>query len=250
MTRAWARFALWLGLVVAPAGLHAQQTTIRVIEEVSRLPVAFPVIEALGNGEDVLGSYQASAEGVLEVDLPVGTKAIRVTALGFSPKVILPPGSSEVQIELVTRPIPLDSLVVTAASNGRGEFSARRARGAGVFLDPVDIQTRIEYRVTDVFYEVPKIRMSYAGSPSGFPAVISQLGPGCFVYRLDNMVLRDLPLGARAWTTWPLSMVTTENVMAMEIYRYFGEVPPELRHEAGIYDMPCGLIVIWTTVAW
>ena len=34
------------------------------------------------------------------------------------------------------------------------------------------------------------------------------------------------------------------------VYRYFGEVPPELRHQAGIEDTPCGLVVIWTTVAW
>ncbi len=248
---------LGLGSVAAPhtvrgqdTPVRVQETRIRVIDAVSRLAVAFPEIEALGRGEDVLGRYLGSADGMAEVALPDGTQAIRVTALGFSPRVVLPPASEEIEIALETRPIPLDSLVVTAAANGRAEFSARRDRGSGVFLDPVDIQTKIKYRVTDAFYEVPKLRMSYGNSRDGFPNLISQLGAGCLVYRLDNMVLRDLPTGSRAWSTWPLSMVTTENVMAMEIYRYFGEVPPELRHQAGIYDAPCGLIVIWTTVAW
>lgn len=234
----------------APSTLPAQQVRIRVVDAVSRLAVAFPEITALGRGDDEFGTWLGSAEGVLEVTLPEGTQAIRVTALGFAPRVILTPESDEVEIGLDTRPIPLDSLVVEAAANGRTEFAQRRARGSGVFLDPVDIQTKIEYRVTDAFYDVPKVRMSFAESRNGFPHIRSQLGDGCFVYRLDNLVLRDLPDGSAAWDEWPLSMVTTENVMAMEIYRYFGEVPPELRHQAGIKDTPCGLVVIWTTVAW
>jgi hypothetical protein len=36
----------------------------------------------------------------------------------------------------------------------------------------------------------------------------------------------------------------------MWVYRHHGEVPPERRHEAAIYAVPCGLLVIWTTVAW
>ncbi len=240
-----------LATFVAPSALHAQtELRIRVVDAISRLAVAFPQVEALGRGEDVRGAWVASAGGVLDVTLPDGTQAIRVTALGFAPRVILPPEGSEVEIALDTRPIPLDSLVVEAAANGRAEFSARRERGSGVFLDPVDIQTKIKYRVTDAFYDVPRVRMSFAESRNGFPNLRSQLGAGCFVYRLDNRVLRDLPEGSAAWDAWPLSMVTTENVMAMEIYRYFGEVPPELRHQAGIKDAPCGLVVIWTTVAW
>lgn len=235
---------------LVPSPVQAQQLRIRVVDAVSRLAVAFPEITALGRGDDEFGTWLGSAGGVLEVTLPEGTQAIRVTALGFAPRVILTPGSDEVEIALDTQPIPLDSLVVEAAANGRAEFAQRRARGSGVFLDPVDIQTKIEHRVTDAFYDVPMVRMSYAGSRSGFPELKSQLGDGCFVYRLDTMVLRDLPDGPAAWDTWPLSMVTTENVMAMEIYRYFGEVPPELRHQAGIKDVPCGLVVIWTTVAW
>lgn len=248
--RGSALLALALGLVAAPPALRAQETRIRVIDAISRLAVAFPEVEALGRGDDVLGRYLGSAAGVLEVALPEGVQAIRVSALGFSPRVVLPPDTDEIEIALETRPIALDSIVVTADANGRAQFSARRERGSGVFLDPVDIQTKIEYRVTDAFYDVPKLRMSFGNSGNGFPNLVSQLGPGCLVYRLDHMVLRDLPQGSRAWTTWPLSMVTTENVMAIEIYRYFGEVPPELRHEAGIYDVPCGLVVIWTTVAW
>lgn len=249
--RAAALAACILVALAVPAGAHAQtELRIRVIDAISRLAVAFPQVEALGRGEDVLGGWVASGEGVLDVMLPEGTQAIRVTALGFAPRVILPPSSSEVEIALDTRPIPLDSLVVEAAANGRAEFSARRERGSGVFLDPVDIQTKIKYRVTDAFYDVPKVRMSFAESRNGFPNLRSQLGEGCFVYRLDNTVLRDLPEGSAAWDAWPLSMVTTDNVMAMEIYRHFGEVPPELRHQAGIKDVPCGLVVIWTTVAW
>lgn len=244
---ALALLALSLASVVAPRAARGQETLIRVIDGVSRLAVAFPEIEAL-RGDDVLGRFVGSAGGVAEVTLPEGTRAIRVTALGFSPRVVLPPESGEIEVALETRPIALDSLVVTADGNGRSQFSARRDRGAGIFLDPVDIQTKIKYRVTDAFYDLPNLRMSYGSN--GFPELISQIGDGCIVYRLDNMVLRDHPRGARAWTTWPLSMVTTENVMAMEVYRYFGEVPPELRHEAGIYDVPCGLVVIWTTVAW
>ena len=196
--------ALTLASVAAPRPARAQETLIRVIDGISRLAVAFPEIEALGSGEDVLGRFMGSAGGVAEVILPDGTRALRVTALGFSPRVVLPPESGEIEITLETRPIALDSLVVTAEGNGRSQFSARRDRGSGIFLDPVDIQTKIKYRVTDAFYDVPKLRMSYGSN--GFPELISQIGDGCIVYRLDHMVLRDLPRGARAWTTWPTSI--------------------------------------------
>jgi hypothetical protein len=41
-----------------------------------------------------------------------------------------------------------------------------------------------------------------------------------------------------------------QDLMAVEIYRYFGEVPEGLRHNAAVGGKLCGLIVIWTREGW
>lgn len=81
------------------------------------------------------------------------------------------------------------------------------------------------------------------------PRIRSYLGWGCISYLLDGM-----PINTRFWgSLWedsPLGWITGKDVVAVEYYRYAGEVPPELRRFAGNGDTMCGLVVFWTAVGW
>lgn len=246
----WRCVAAWAGLLslwVGPFGLAAQ-VELRVTEEESGLPIAFPTVSVLGQDGQEIASLLGDAQGL--VVLPITGQTAVVGALGFLEARVDLPDSGTVAVVLQARPIELDGLTAAVEGRGRSAFSERRARGAGLFLDPADVQLKVKYHVTDAFRDLPGVRRSMGSS--GLPELVSSLGPGCFMYRLDNTPLKGMEdLGGRAWRVFPLSMVTTENVMAIEVYRYFGEVPPELRHQAsGGGGRLCGLIIIWTTVAW
>lgn len=94
------------------------------------------------------------------------------------------------------------------------------------------------------------MRRHLGRSRNGFPALRSSVGSGCFSYRVDHVRVKDARGGSSVWERWPLNMVTPDNIMAVEIYRHPGEIPPELRQDANNENCFGGLIVIWTNVSW
>ncbi len=79
------------------------------------------------------------------------------------------------------------------------------------------------------------------------PTIVTSLGTGCVRYRINNLRVRDA-----SWNEWPLGSLLPQDVMAVEVYRYFGEVPEHMRKDAYPPEaiLPCGLVVIWTKEAW
>lgn len=242
-------FAFAVG-ALAPTTLSAQ-VELRVVEDRSGLAIAFPLVRMLDATGVEVGQVVGTATGIVELEAPAVATTLAIEALSFiSRRIEVPDSVGPTTVRLEPIPIPLDSILVDGRQRtGRSEFSTRRAAGSGLFLDPADVQLKVEYHMTDAFRDLPGVRRSIVGA-SGLPRLISSLGSGCFAVRLDNIPLRTSADSGGVWDEWPLNLVTTENVMAMEVYRYFGEVPPELRHQATVGDRMCGLIIIWTTVAW
>jgi len=121
-------------------------------------------------------------------------------------------------------------------------FSRRRAAGAGQFITGADIATAAPSRLTDMFRNVPGIRIDYS---TGTPALRSSANTdgGCVDYLVDGTRRQlDAP-GALD------SVIRPSEVAAIEIY---GHSHPPTEFDTPAYFVlgersGCELVVIWTT---
>ena len=243
-SRAWLALGLTWLLFTAAGSLDAQ-TIVRVVDG----PSGNPIPQALISSDALDRGYVTGMDGLAVIPLESGE--ISIGALGYDLATVTLTGTSPVVVRLAPRALALDSLVIEVEGGraGRAQFAERRARGEGIFLDPLQVQLKIRHRISDLFYELEGVRGSI-GSRSGERIPISSLGNGCFGYLLNSIRVPLESTGEDPWTQWPLSSLIPEDIMAVEVYRFVGEVPPELRRHAYVGDKSCGLIVIWAKEAW
>jgi hypothetical protein len=187
-----------------------------------------------------------------------------------------------VEFRLDVEAILLDPLVVTAV-DGRGESRFKRHQeewGRGIFLSPSMVDSIQPQHPADVFRGQEKTRFLWGWSPktnSAVPVVRTYLGSGCLAYMVDFFPVIpprwDPPTRGRSgsqfqdiartsiWENTILDLVDGEDIVAVEFYRYIGEVPPDLRDYAmmdndisgqgGLSSIQnCGLVIFWTGAGW
>ena len=227
------------------------QITVRVMDSISGNPVPLAAVQSLTEGENVLETQSTSIDGVARLMSTSAVHSVKVMALGYVTVVVELDGSSDLEVSLRPQALELDSLTIEVERSGpipgRLEFSRRRRDNSGIFLDPFDVGIKSRYGVVELFRELEGIRRTRWGGSRIMPTIVSNLGRGCLLYRLNNLRVKNAN-----WNRWPLSSLLPQDVMAVEIYRYFGEVPQELQKDAWPPNAmsPCGLVLIWTKEAW
>lgn len=149
-------------------------------------------------------------------------------------------------------------------------FRERQALGQGIFLDHVDILAQDPVYIADLFRGMPGMRIELSGSG---PTIESRQGRGCLKMMVNWMPLESLSENGHRTMELP----PPKEVMGVEVYREFKEVPQALRHyarsspppppellvlragrgnpaarppERGITPGQCGLVLIWTKATW
>lgn len=187
-----------------------------------------------------------------------------------------------VEFQLDVEAILLDPLVVTAV-DGRGESRFSRHQedwGRGVFLTPSMVDSIQPAHPADVFRGQEKTHFLWGWSPKtnrAIPVIRTYLGSGCLAYMVDFFPVIpprwDPPVRGRRgsqfqdayrtslWEDTILDLVDGEDIVAVEYYRYIGEVPPDMRDYAMVDNdlsgqgglssiQNCGLVVFWTAAGW
>ena len=181
-------------------------------------------------------------------DLPMGLQILQVGMLGY--KTILLPitvkvgETLHVQVKLVTEPVPLNPVEVTAdpavAPLLRG-FYERRSRGGGFFITREEIGRMRPGLFTDVLRRVPGVRLQPVRGPSGtsYQAVTGRVSGSraCpMLYYVDGVpfpVTGDIGIN---------NLIQPEDIAAIEVYSGTSRVPLQF-HSSSAH---CGVIVIWT----
>jgi hypothetical protein len=247
--------ALFALLAASPA---AAQSVRAVVTDATGAPLAEAMVRVLAPDGVLSGAAFTDASGTAVVRVRgMGTFRVAVERSGYRPTsvegVAVARGATVVvPVRMATVPLSMDTVVVIAASpdeRGRGGFERRRALGRGVFLDSAYIKQRYEGAryPTDYLQDVPGIQLDRSG-PLGEPRPRSLRGWRCMVLLVDGRPVGLIPNGFHRRTIQQI--IRPSDVVAMEVYREYDEVPPEFRGSArqGMYN--CGVYIYWTRVRW
>lgn len=249
--------AVAVAALAVPQPARSQVLQGHIVDDSTRVGIDGATV-GLIRGESHLRSVVADSTGFFFFTLPdSGTYRLDAQRLGYAtarsqPLYVSQNDTVTVEFRLDTQAVLLAPLVVTARrARGWSNFYDRmEGWGRGIYMTPAVVDSISPRHPADVFRNQDRTWLSWGWGQRGpVPRIRSYLGWGCISYLLDGM-----PINTRFWgSLWedsPLGWITGKDVVAVEYYRYAGEVPPELRRFAGNGDTMCGLVVFWTAVGW
>jgi carboxypeptidase family protein/TonB-dependent receptor-like protein len=182
-------------------------------------------------------------------NLPTGTHALDVRAVGFNPAMravdVFDETSQAAEVALDALGITLDTVRVVAAqrlytSQRLADFERRKKAGFGHFMDQDAIEKRNAVQASDLLRTIPGVlvlpsqRSGYEVFMRGGLAIMGSgyCRPDVYVDGIRVIVDRDMPLDFA---------VRPSELRAMEVYTRGSQMPAELSSLSG-----CGAIAFWT----
>lgn len=259
------------GVVVDDSNLSRVATaTVRLIQD-----------DKPGQGTETDGA------GHFFLTLPeAGAFRLEVSRLGYVTTrsqvfVVEPNDTVSVEFRVAPNALLMAPLTVTARSTrGRNTFERHKEGwGKGVFVTPAQIDSMHLETPADVFRDMEDVKLTWGfgeladGRRAPIPSVASQRGAGCLLYMLNRVwvnppssgpagagqgrAVQRSPTGDAAvqnravWTNYQLANMPSSDIAAVEAYRSYSEVPPELRRYTHKFPLShCGLVIFWTKSAW
>lgn len=237
-----------------PAGASAQVLQGRVVDDSTGIGIPEATVTLL-RGTVRLQGVITDSIGAFRFALPdSGAYRLEAGRIGYTttqshPVRVGAGDTISVEFRIRVRAVLLRPLVITARRNlGRSRFYERMEEwGRGVFITPSMIDSIQPRHPADVFLRRDDTWLTWVhGRTHDAPRVRTFLGHGCVGYMLNLLPIRGASWGEDS----PLRYLLGSDVVAVEYYRYIGEVPPELRSRADVDDQMCGLVVFWTHEGW
>lgn len=238
--------------LISTAPAAAQTVRVTVADAASGAPVegAMVRIEDAAGDLEQAGFTDRRGQVRLRLDDP-GPYTVRATRAGYSSSAqtiaVAPSGQTEAALRLSARPFVLDTVTVVGAAErevGRETFERRRATANGIYLDSAYVAQRRATYPGDLLYSIPGIEVT-AARRTGHRVPSTRLGNRCLQFLVNGMPY---------YGGWPRFVTLEEtlrrtDVVAVEVYREFTEVPRELQRHAWTRGQ-CGLVVYWTEDGW
>lgn len=254
----------------------------RLVDDATGEPVEGAQVTLLPvDADDVVARGISDGDGAFTFEVPLGDyrlKAERIgyattTSLGFALAVT---GTLEVEFRIAARAITMAPIIVSGEGPpGRDLFEERRAAGMGLLLGPQAVDSlRPTQHPGELFAHdrTMRVRWSwgrYADMRMGpIPSVTSHRGTAgdCFHWIVDRTLVAPpkYTMGASSspWAHPPLADVEPDDLVAVEVYRNWSEVPDDLSDQLRLRDrwerqelnrmnqMRCGVVVVWTEDGW
>ena len=282
-------FAALLLAVAFSAPAFAQTVQGRLVDDDTDAPVAEAEVRALDAGGRTAQQAVTGADGAFTLALPAaGRYSLVASRLGYQTvatiEVVVAQGDPlELEVRIAAGAVPLEPLRVTSrqappadpALERRGFYTRRAAYEdlGALFLDPEYLSRRQAVRATDVFRDLPGVRVSGGGNNAASLILRGSCEASVFVngQQVNRIeVSRDVQHTRRsirdgASETNPNEaydiarygtrvdpdgrinlddLVAASSIMGVEVYQA-NQVPAEF---SSFQARPCGAIVIWTSV--
>ncbi len=239
------------GVAVRVASLlSTDPQTVRgtVVDDSTAEPISGAEVTVLDSLGRSLGSEMTDARGSVVFSLSPGWYLFRVRRIGYRPiteaQFIVHTASDTTTVTLALRPAAtvLDPATVTGerlpyAPGPLMEFYVRRNRGMGLYLTREEIEEKVPLRTTDVFYNLPGVRVVGQGGIGAIVRMTRQVrasGDCPPILYVDRVRVGD--------ADGFLNELFPSELEAIEIYRGASEIPPEFQG----FNLACGVVVIWT----
>lgn len=263
--------------VAAARPAAAQMIHGRLVQEGTLVPLSGATVQLLdARGEELDRVVTTNEAGTFVMRVSPGRYTMRIRRIGFTPLItpIITLQADEVfegTYRVSPATIRLTTQRITARRNlelGRDSFARRQELGKGVFLTRTQLSEKDQREFSYLMRGVEGIRVDAGGR------ITSTEGWRCLYFMVNKVMVSSIPGGVPGSTTWPTLedlVPTGHDVMAIEVYREFAEVPPEFRLDAwpgqtagqravpsrgsisrsdARQSHPCGLVAVWTRVAW
>jgi len=242
------------------------------------LDVSQPIMAGtvtLLSGDERLGAVGTDDQGYFFLPVPgPGEYQLEAARFGYrttvsQPFEVLPGDTVTVRFGISPEAILLEPLVVVAhTTRGMYRFlDHMEAWGEGIFLTPAMIDSIAPRHYADVFRNQEDVWLSWrwgelsTGSYGVLPTIRTFRGRGCMTYMVNRT--RIGPMNG-----WVLEDLDPKRIVAVEIYRYPGELPPDMRNQGSKEDswvdlgafggaeyrrselLSCGVTIYWTVQGW
>ena len=266
-----------IGLLLLSGG-SAEAQVIRglLLDDSTNVPVAGATVVLLDEGGAVRGRSLTDTAGVFVLGAELGIHRLRAERLGYGTKLspafrVSDPDTLRVTFRIGGEAVRLPPLVVTATRRpGRELFSERMARGEGVHLTPEMVDSlRPEMHVGEIFRHADETWVHWTwgryedGRTGPIPRVKTYLGKyGCVHFIVDRTPVPAPFFESSVWGVPPLADLTPEDLVAVEVYRSWHEVPEDFRKQLRIRNhwerralqridrKACGVAILWTAEGW
>jgi hypothetical protein len=272
--------ALSAGLVDA----QQQMITGRLLEDGSNRPVeAATILLTAANGRMLDRTAKTTKFGTFTMRVEPGRYRLRVTRIGYQPvdsDILEVSYDNNVNVNYILTPVSLRlSRVEVVAKPGleTGEIGMAKRQAlntGGVFLYRDDFKELINQPVWEIVGRVEGLRPRTDGS------IESLEGHRCLQFLLNRLPIREVPmqyvdiatLNGQTFASLYEMLPDGIDIMGIEVYRSFKEVPEELKMDAwpgsvndlGVtpprvagtvrvtrdVSLACGLVLFWTSAAW
>ena len=268
-----------VALVFVPVArpLSAQMIHGRLVQDGTLTPLSGASVQLLDSrGEELNRIVVTNEAGTFAMRVEPGRYTLRIRRIGFAPLVtpVIALEAGEVfegTYRITPATVRLATERITAKRNleyGRDSFARRQALGRGVFLTRQELAEKDQREFANLLTGVPGIQVEANGR------ITSTEGWRCLYFMVNKVPVNSVPGGTPGTTTYPTLedlAPSGHDVMAIEVYREFKEVPSELQLEAWPgnagrattararptsgpltrnTDAPCGLVSVWTRAAW
>jgi carboxypeptidase family protein len=261
--------------VGAARSAAAQMIHGRLLQEGTLVPLANASVQLMDARGDELNRLVVTNEaGTFAMRVEPGSYTLRIRRIGFTPLTtpVISLEANEVfegTYRVSPATIRLATERITAKRSlelGRDGFFRRKELGKGVFLARTDLADKDQRDFSFLMRGIDGIRVEATGR------ILSTEGWRCLYFMVNKVPVSSVPGSVPGSTMWPTLedlVPTGHDVMAIEVYREFSEVPAEFRLDAWPgakpgqravpntasigrrgAEGPCGLVSIWTRAAW
>jgi hypothetical protein len=266
-----------LFMIAAARPVAAQMIHGRLLQDGTLTPLTGASVQLLdARGEELNRVVVTNEAGTFAMRVEPGRYMLRVRRIGFNPLttpvIALEAGDVfEGTYRVSPAAVRLATERITAKRNlelGRDGVARRKELGKGIFLSRSELAEKDQREFSSLLAGVDGIRVDAGGK------ITSTEGWRCLYFMVNRVPVTSIPGSTPGSTMWPTLedlVPTGHDVMAIEVYREFKEVPPEFRMDAwpgstvgrratpssGVVgrrsraqDNPCGVVSVWTRAAW
>jgi len=267
--------AVFSATLLAPTAGLGQVIRGRLLDNSTAAPVSGARLVLFSTEGEPRGHTFTDSLGIFYLPAEFGTYQLQAQRIGYQTTLSLPfqvavVDTLSVDFFIGAEAILLAPLIVRAARiPGRELFAERMETGEGFFFTPEMVDSlRPRQHAGEIFRHADNMHVRWTwgrhenGDTGPLPGVKSWVGRGCLHFVVDRTPVPAPFFGSSVWGVPPLSGVTPENLVAIEIYRGWHEVPEDFQQHLRIRNRwaraalkrinrkACGVVFIWTTDGW